>query len=83
MFLKKLAPVAVLITLLLARSALGADWLNRLGLGRKSDQATTPVAATALTQDQMVGGLKEALGKGVQQPLPRSVKRMASSMMPR
>lgn len=47
----------------------GADLLDRLGLG-KGKSTNSPAAAGiggALTQDQMVGGLKEALGKGVQQ----------------
>jgi len=44
----------------------GADWLERLGLSRPkaTNVASVPVLA-GLSQDQMVGGLKEALAKGV------------------
>lgn len=45
----------------------GADFWERLGLG-KSKSTNLPAGSeiTALTQDQMVGGLKEALAKGVE-----------------
>jgi Protein of unknown function (DUF4197) len=55
-------------TLALAPLSHGAGWLERLGFG--TSKSTNPPAAGgiggALTQDQMVGGLKEALAKGVQ-----------------
>lgn len=47
-----------------------ADLLDQLGLSKKKDtnSVSAPSAAlAALSQDQVVGGLKEALGKGVQQ----------------
>jgi uncharacterized protein YaaQ len=55
-------------TLALAPLAHGGGWLDRLGFG-KSQPTNSPAAAgigSALTQDQMVGGLKEALADGVQ-----------------
>jgi len=47
----------------------GADLLDGLGLGKSKSTNPPPVAGIggALTQDQMVSGLKEALGNGVQQ----------------
>jgi hypothetical protein len=56
------------LALLLAPSAHGAGWLDRLGFGSKTatNRPSAGVAATVLSQDQMVGGLKEALGKGVE-----------------
>jgi hypothetical protein len=59
----------LLAVLLLAPQGARADLLDLLGLG-KSKTTNSPTAAGiggALTQDQMVGGLKEALGKGVRQ----------------
>src|SRR6516164_8267605 len=42
--------------------------LDFLGLGDKSTNSTAlPAAVTALSQDQVVQGLKQALSKGVQQ----------------
>ena len=61
-------PLFVGATLALAPVAHGGGWLERLGFG-KSQPTNPPVAAgigNALTQDQMVGGLKEALANGVQ-----------------
>jgi len=57
----------VALALVLAPAARGASWLEQLGFGKPP--ATNPPAgmlATALSQDQMIGGLKEALGKGVE-----------------
>lgn len=47
----------------------GADFLDRFGLGgsKPTNSAAAAGVGGTLTQDQMVGGLKEALGKGVQQ----------------
>ena len=47
----------------------GADLLDRFGLGKSNSTNPAPAVGIggALTPDQMVGGLKEALGKGVQQ----------------
>ena len=51
-----------------------AGLLDMLGLGKKAtnETAALPGALTAsLSQDQVVQGLKEALGKGVQQAVSR------------
>jgi hypothetical protein len=61
-------PLFVGATLALTPLAHGGGWLDRLGFG-KSQPTNPPAAAgigSALTQDQMVGGLKEALAQGVQ-----------------
>jgi hypothetical protein len=61
-------PLFVGATLVLTPPSEAASLLERLGLG-KSNSTNLPAGAgtgTALTQDQMAGGLKEALGKGVQ-----------------
>ena len=61
-------PFLVVVTLALAPLSHGAGLLDHLGLGKS--KSTNPPAASGiggtLTQDQMVGGLKEALAKGVQ-----------------
>lgn len=61
-------PLFVGATLALAPLARGDNLLDRFGFGKS--QPTNPPAAAgiggALTQDQMVGGLKEALANGVQ-----------------
>ena len=57
------------VSLALAASwpALGADFLDLLKHKAASGQtASVPGSITSLSQDQMVQGLKEALGKGVQ-----------------
>ncbi len=57
---------------LTAVSTEAADFLEQLGTARKKLAGTNapPTAAlAALSQDQVVGGLKEALGKGVQQAI--------------
>jgi hypothetical protein len=61
-------PLFIGAMLALTPLAHGGGWLDRLGFGKS--QSTNPPAAdgigSALTQDQMVGGLKEALAQGVQ-----------------
>jgi hypothetical protein len=58
----------ILAVLLLATNGARADLYDLLGLGKsKTTNSPTATGIGALTQDQMVGGLKEALGKGVQQ----------------
>jgi hypothetical protein len=64
---------AILLTMLCSGFSVRADLLDSLGV-RKS--ATNPSggisgAAASLSQDQVVTGLKEALGKGVQQAIAR------------
>lgn len=57
----------VALALLLAPGAHGAEWLQRLGFGKKTTtNQPSGIAAAVLSQDQMAGGLKEALGKGVE-----------------
>jgi hypothetical protein len=56
----------IALTLAAASAAPGADILDFF----KGKPAPVPTSGlTALSQDQMVGGLKEALGKGVQQAI--------------
>ena len=57
-----------LLPLILALSigSARAGWLDALGLGKTSTNAPAATALSALSQDQMVGGLREALGKGLQ-----------------
>lgn len=43
-----------------------AGWLDALGLGKTSTNSAASPALAALSQDQMVGGLKDALGNGLQ-----------------
>jgi hypothetical protein len=53
--------------ILICPAALHANLLDLLGLGKNSNNATTsPGLLTSLSEDQIVQGLKEALGKGVQ-----------------
>ena len=64
------AAVALLVSLIGARAGL----LDVLGFGKKATNETTTLPAaltTSLSQDQVVQGLKEALGKGVQQAVSR------------
>jgi hypothetical protein len=56
---KILLPLVIAVSICSAR----AGWLDALGLGKSS---TNSPALSALSQDQMVGGLKDALGKGLQ-----------------
>ncbi|MDR3458251.1 MAG: DUF4197 domain-containing protein [Verrucomicrobiae bacterium] len=59
----------IFLTLVLAASLVSAraDWLSSLGLGKTTNSATTGSAAlAALSDTQVVGGLKDALGNGLQ-----------------
>ena len=62
----KIIPIA----LIFAASVLStqAGWLDALGLGKSTNSAVAPAnsALAALSQDQVAGGLKEALGNGLQ-----------------
>ena len=66
--------LTVAAALLVALPSARAGWLDALGLGKKATNDTpalsTPLTAS-LSQDQVVQGLKEALGKGVQQAVNR------------
>ena len=66
-----LATILVVFTLM---SGVHAGLLEALGLGKKATNETSTSAGpltTSLSQDQVVQGLKEALGKGVQQAVSR------------
>ena len=58
----------IALTLAATLSTSRAGWLDKLGLGGSSTNSTTAASAAlgALSNDQMVGGLKEALGNGLQ-----------------
>jgi hypothetical protein len=43
-----------------------AGWLDTLGLTKSSTNAVASAAVSALSDDQVVGGLKDALGNGLQ-----------------
>ena len=55
----------MLSSLVSVPASLAASLLDALGFGNKSTNQTSTLTA-ALSQDQVVAGLKEALGKGVQ-----------------
>ncbi len=62
--------LTITATLLISLAGTHAGLLDSLGFGKKAtnDTALLPSSlATSLSQEQMVQGLKEALGKGVQQ----------------
>jgi hypothetical protein len=63
-FMKK---ILLLIVLAISISSVRAGWLDALGLGTGATNRAT--ALSSLSQDQMAGGLKEALGNGVQQAI--------------
>lgn len=60
----------------LTTQAVGADFFERLGFGKKKSSDTTAEAGSqpdlsGLTEAQVVAGLKEALGKGVEASVAR------------
>jgi len=60
---------SVLIALLVSLDTSQADLLDSLGFGKKGTNETSSLTSSlpaSLSQDQVVEGLKEALGKGVQ-----------------
>ena len=61
---------SIFIALALAApgSVAHAGWLDQLGFGKSGTNATAPTSAalSALSSDQVAGGLKEALGNGLQ-----------------
>jgi|SRR6185369_15978128 hypothetical protein len=63
-----LFPMFVGATLAMALLSHGADLFERLGLGKSksTDSSVDGKIGGTLTQDQMVGGLKEALANGVE-----------------
>jgi hypothetical protein len=66
--------LTITATLLVSLAGTRAGLLDSLGFGKKAtnDTAALPAGLTAtLSQDQVVQGLKEALGKGVQQAVSR------------
>lgn len=66
--------LGVVVGLLLMVNAVHGGVLDFLGLGKKRTNETAAVSAglgAALSTEQLVGGLKEALDKGVQQAVSR------------
>jgi hypothetical protein len=62
--------VIIAAALAAASAASGADILDLFkGKAAPGQTPAAPASLTGLSQDQMVGGLKEALGKGVQQAI--------------
>jgi len=64
----------VIIISVISLGVARAGLLDSLGFGKKGTNETTAlpsVLTSSLSQDQMVQGLKEALGKGVQQAVSR------------
>ena len=65
LIMKKITPYLRALALLLNNSAQAQSLLDRLGLKKTSTNAT-PVLATALSNDEIAGGLKGALSQGVE-----------------
>jgi hypothetical protein len=66
--------ISIITTLLISLSATHAGLLDALGFGKKATNETataSPTLASSLSQDQIIEGLKEALGKGVQAAVGR------------
>ena len=63
--MKTTTPYLLALTLLLSPCARGAGFLDWLGLGKTSTNAT-PALTAALSNQEIAGGLKEALAKGVE-----------------
>lgn len=59
---KILFPLVLAVSICSAR----AGWLDALGFGKSSTNSTAATSLSSLSQDQMVGGLKDALGNGLQ-----------------
>jgi len=59
---KILLPLVLAVSIGSAR----AGWLDALGFGKTSTNSTATTGLAALSQSQMAGGLKEALGNGLQ-----------------
>ena len=67
-------PLSIAVILLVSVLSTRAGLLDALGLGNKATNDTSALSASltaSLSQDQVVQGLKEALGKGVQQAVSR------------
>jgi hypothetical protein len=63
--MKTITPILSALALLIAATADAASLFEKLGLTSPSTNAT-PTLTTVLSQDEIAGGLKEALSKGVQ-----------------
>ncbi len=57
--------ITLLATLLVVVSCRGAGFFDRLGIGKRSDSSSLVV----ISEDKVIGGLKEALAKGVEHAL--------------
>jgi len=62
--------VSFTAAILFAPSFVHADFLSLFGLGKKKVDPSA-LGVGALSQDQMISGLKEALGKGVEQAIAK------------
>jgi len=60
-----LLPIAVITTILFSLSPAHAGWLDAI-LSKGSTNSTASADLSALSNDQVVGGLKDALGNGLQ-----------------
>ena len=66
--MRSLTIVSFTAAILFTPSLVRADLLDQFGLGKKTTNQTASVSSS-LSQDQMVAGLKQALGKGVQKAI--------------
>jgi hypothetical protein len=69
--MRSLTIVSFATAILFSPNFVRADLLDQFGLGKKTTNQTASSLSSALSQDQMVSGLKEALGKGVQQAIAK------------
>ncbi len=70
MLLMSLRILGLILFAALTQSAMAIDLLDQLGITKATTNQTSSLSVP-LSQDQMVQGLKEALGKGVQQAITK------------
>ncbi len=58
--------ILLALSFIVATGAAHAGWLDALGLTKSSTNSTASTGLAALSQTQMAGGLKDALGNGLQ-----------------
>ena len=59
--------ISILLSLVAVLNVAHAGWLDALGLSSGTSNSTPSVNLSSLSDDQVVGGLKDALGNGLQQ----------------